>query len=340
MSLEAEQFEHTSTQHEINWPTEFERELDLEDDNPFKDIEEEVMIKKTILIDGLYNFSKSLSMIDTKNLKITAFPILKVTESTKLFDFEYHFHNLSTAEEQLVFYKKLRNMILRDYLYYQSHNKILKKFNLNATKTKIIIGESYDLMFPNWKRQNSYYVPACYYCDNIYLFLRKNKLENLGRKYLRESISHEMGHLIRDRFLRCYNFKTKTNNKHYMLSTIQQKDWLITTKVLKKLNHPNHKEYFAHVAPHERNKNTFTLKKEECLDNWKSNELFAESFAIYYRLCKATKPIKRLHNFRYLHELYPNTFNMIVSYCKKNGVNKYKKYKIKPMEKFLKLKNN
>lgn len=340
MSLEAQPLEHTSTQHEINWPTEFERELDLEDDNPFNEADEEVMIKKTILIDGLSNFIKSISNINKQNLKITAFPIIKVMESTELFDFEYHFHDLSTAEDQLVLYKKLRNLILRDHLYYKSYNKILEKFNLNKVKTKIILGENYKLMFPKWEEDWDYYVPACYYCNDIYLFLAKNNSENLRRKYLRESISHEMGHLIRDRFLRCYNFATKTNNKHYTISKIQQKDWFITPKVLKNINYPIHKKYFAHVAPYDRNKSTFRINKEECLYNWKSDELFAETFAIYYRLYKSKKPILRGHKFRYLHELYPNTFAMIDSYCTKNGVNKYKQNKIKKISKFLKLKNN
>lgn len=340
MSLETQQLEHNSTQHEINWPTEFERELDLEDDNPFRDVDEETMIKKTILIDGLSNFSESILNINKQNLKITAFPIVKVMESTQLFDFEYHFHNLSTAEEQFFLYKKLRNLILRDHLYYESYNKIFKKFNLNRVKTKIIIGENYKLIFPRWEDEADYYVPACYYYNDIYLFLEKNNSKNLGRKYLRESISHEMGHLIKDRFLRCYNFKTKTNNKHYTISKILQQDWFITPKVLKNINNPRHKKYFDHVAPYERNKEKFRIKKEDCLDNWKSDELFAETFAIYYKLYKSKKPILRRNGFRHLHELYPNTFTMIESYCNKNGVNKYKQHKIKPISKFLKLKNN
>lgn len=340
MSLETQPLEHNSTQHEINWPNEFERELDLEDDNPFRDVDEETMIKKTILIDGLSNFSESISNINKQNLKITAFPIVKVMESTELFDFEYHFHNLSTAEEQLVLYKKLRNLILRDRLYYESYNKILKKINLNRVKTKIIIGESYNLIFPMWKLEGGDYPEACYYDNDIYLFLRKNNQENLRRYCLRESISHEMGHLIRDRFLRCYNFKNKTNNKHYIMATVQQKDWFLTPKVIKNLNHPKHKKYFAHVAPYERNKEKFRINKEDCLDNLKSSELFAETFAIYYKLYKSQKPILRRNGFRHLHELYPNTFAMIESYCTKNGVNKYKQHKIKPISKFLKLKNN
>jgi hypothetical protein len=86
-------------------------------------------------IDGLSNFEdffysmeKDIYRLSSDNIKFI------VVENVDFFNFECHFKNLGNVKNQLSYYKRIIEIIKRDYLFYNDYEKIINKFREKEEK--------------------------------------------------------------------------------------------------------------------------------------------------------------------------------------------------------------
>lgn len=273
------------------------------------------------------HYTDNSGLRDNVNLENT---YITLTEQSQFFDIVLRFSDNETAYTQIKYYKTILNNIAR--LKYKL-NKVMHVLKINniLEVPKIILANSYNDVFPYWIDKKSNRVPACYQSDTIHLFVNDKLKRCLTLKETKNSIIHELGHMIEDRL---YDQPYKCKNKY---SNLIRQDFKLAlrTKTSRFLNYKRYAGFYDHVAP----PTTFTnLNHEQVMESSPAHELFAEALA-YYMEFKG-RNIKRRYkevNSPILNEMFPNTHYIIKQTVLGKSVNKYKVLKQKKMTKMIKL---
>lgn len=262
--------------------------------------------------------------VDLENNYVT------LTEQSNLFDVVLRFSDNETAYAQIKYYKKILNNMARLKHKLNKVMNVLKANNITEVP-KIVLANSYNDVFPYWVDKKSHRVPACYQADTIYIFANYKLKRCLKLKETKNSIIHELGHMIEDRL---YYEGYKCKNKYSQLIR-QDFKLALKTKTSRVLNYKRYAGFYDHVAP----PTTFTkLTHDHVLESSPAHELFAESLA-YYMEFKG-RNVKRRYkevNSPILNEMFPNTNYIIKQTVLGKSVNKYKVLKQKKLTKMIKL---